>query len=119
MKRPDVQFLSISHLNTTKLKAEYLEDKMQMHFDHLKRLQLQTIFESKMSGRPLFLSIMGNEMCAYSVYTDLDNYTEMIREMCTSVRDLYVRSFKRWSQDHSWTYIVLSAEQMESETAGV
>lgn len=64
------------------------------------------------------MSIMGNEMCAHSIYTDLETYTEMIREMCTSVRDLYVRSFKRWSHDHSWTYEVLSAEQMESENVG-
>lgn len=91
---------------------------MQMHFEHLKRCHLQTIFETKLSGRPLFLSIMGNEMCAHSIYTDLETYTEMIREMCTSVRDLYVRSFKRWSHDHSWTYEVLSAEQMESENVG-
>lgn len=119
MKRPDTKFVSISNLNTPKLKAEVLEDHMQMHFEHLKRLHLQTIFDSKLSGRPLFLRVMGNEMCAHSVYTDLENYTDMIREMCTSVRDLYVRSFKRWSKDHSWTYEVLSAEQIESENVGM
>ncbi|XP_053377944.1 uncharacterized protein LOC123530292 isoform X2 [Mercenaria mercenaria] len=116
-KRPDTKVMSLSSLSTTKVKAEMLEDHMQMHFDHLKRTQLQTIFESKLSGRPLFLRILGNEMCSYSVYTDLSVYTDTIREMCTSIRDLFVRCFKRWSQDHSWTYEVLSAEQTESDTA--
>ncbi|WAR26485.1 TTC41-like protein, partial [Mya arenaria] len=116
-KRPDASFLTLSNLNTTKVKAELLEDHMQMHYEHLKRFQLQTLFESKMSGRPLFLTILGNEMCSHGVYTELDAYTETIREMCTSIRDLYVRCFKRWSRDHSWTYEVLSAEQTESEEA--
>jgi len=118
VKRPDTQFFLVQTLGTTKLRAEYLEDHMQMHFDHLKWQHLQNIYESKLSGRPLFLSIMGNEMSAHSVYTKLSTYTDLIREMCTSVRDLYVRSFKRWAQDHSWTYEVLSAEQTESEAAG-
>jgi hypothetical protein len=118
LKRPDTKVVSLSSLNTTKVKAEMLEDHMQVHFDHLKRSQLQTIFESKLSGRPLFLKIMGNEMCSYSVYTDLNVYADMIREMCTSIRDLLIRCFKRWSQDHSWTYEILSAEQTESDAAG-
>lgn len=118
MKRPDTMCLSLSNLNTTKVKADMLEDHMQMHFEHLKRLHLQNIFESKLSGRPLFLRILGNEMSSYSVYTDLNVYTETIREMCTSIRDLFIRCFRRWSQDHSWTYEVLSAEQTESDSVG-
>ena len=116
--RPDIQFLRMSNINTTKIKAELLEDHMQMHYDHLNRSQIQTLLESKLSGRPLFLRIVGTEMSNYSVYTDLDVYTESIREMCTSVRDLYVRCFKRWSHDHSWSYEVMSAEQTEKTTAG-
>ncbi|KAL4226385.1 hypothetical protein ACF0H5_014369 [Mactra antiquata] len=114
-KRPDAKFLLLPNLNTTKVKAEVLEDHMQMHFEHLKRSQLQTIYESKLSGRPLFLSLLGNEMCSYSIYMELDTYTETIREMCTSIRDLFIRCVKRWSHDHSWTYEVLSAEQAEKE----
>ena len=40
-RRPDVQFLTVSNLNTTKLKAEFLEDHMQRHFDHLNRVHIQ------------------------------------------------------------------------------
>ena len=116
--RADVKFLQLSHLNTTKLKAEFLEESMNMYYDHLKKSHLHTLFESRLSGKPLFLKIAGTEMSSYSVYTDLDVYTDMIREMCTSIRDLYVRCIKRWSHDHSWTYEVLSSEQMESENVG-
>lgn len=116
-KRPDTQFITLSNLDTTKLKAEMLEDHMGVHFEHLKRTHLQTLFESRLSGRPLFLRIVGNEMCSYSVYTDLNVYTDTVRDMCTSIRDLLIRCIKRWSQDLSWTYEVLSAEQTESEQA--
>jgi len=117
-KRPDTTFLILSNLNTTKLKAEFLEDHMLMHYDHLKRSHMQNIFESKLSGRPLFLTVLGNEMCSHSVYTELAMFCETMREMCTSIRDLYVRCFKRWANDHSWTYEVLSAEVAESPEAG-
>ena len=110
--------MSISGLRTTKLKTEILEEHMQIHFNNLSRTHLQTLFESKLSGRPHFLSVLGIEMCSFSIYTSLDKFVEMIREMCSSMRDLYIRSFRRWSQDYSWSYEVFSAEQVDSDTLG-
>ena len=118
-KRPDVQYMSFSSLNTTKIKTEVLEECMQTHFDKLNRSCLQTLFESKLSGRPQFLSVVGIEMCSFSIYTKLDKYIEAIRETCSSMRDLYIQCIHRWSQDYSWSYEVLSAEQIDSDTVGM
>lgn len=117
-QRPDVQLMHISNINTYKLKTEILEEHMQVHFDNLTKSHLQTLFESKLSGRPHFLSVVGTEMCSFTVYTSLDNYIEIVRDMCTSVRGLYTRCFRRWSQDYSWTYEVLSAEHADQDTIG-
>ena len=35
------------------------------------------------------------------------------------MRDLYIRCIRRWSQDYSWSYEVLSAEQADSDTIGM
>ena len=118
-KRPDVQVMCLQSVSTTKLKTEILEEHMQTHFDNLTRSHLQTLFDSKLSGRPQFLSVVGTDMCSFTVYTNLDNYIETVREMCTSMRDVYTRCFRRWSQDYSWTYDILSADQTDQDTIGL
>ena len=92
---------------------------MDSYFNKLNRSRLQMLLETKLSGRPQFLSVVGNEMCSFSIYTNLDKYVETIRETCSSMRDLYIRCIRRWSQDYSWSYEVLSAEQVDSDTIGM
>ena len=110
--------MRLQTLGTTKLKSEILEEHMQTHFDNLDRSHLRTLFDSKLSGRPQFLMVVGTEMCSFKVYANLENYVETIREMCTSMRDVYIRCFRRWSQDYSWSYEVIPADQTDQDTIG-
>ncbi|KAK3585946.1 hypothetical protein CHS0354_038488 [Potamilus streckersoni] len=121
-ERGDIKHLTLPQLKTANLKMKYLEEHMQMHYNHLKQEHISIIFESKLSSRPLFLTLLGNEIASFSVYTDLKAFLESTVEMCSSLRDLFTRCIKRWKKELSWSWEVIptdgSGDEEELEYTG-
>ncbi|KAL3853010.1 hypothetical protein ACJMK2_016596 [Sinanodonta woodiana] len=121
-ERGDIKHLTLPQLKTASLKMKYLEEHMQMHYNHLKQEHVSIILESKLSSRPLFLTLLGNEIASFSVYTDLKAFLENTVEMCSSLRDLFTRCIKRWKKELSWSWEVIptdgSGDEEELEYMG-
>ncbi|VDI72723.1 Hypothetical predicted protein [Mytilus galloprovincialis] len=101
-RRQDCTLLSMPVFNTIQLQMQFLEEHMQQHFHLLNKNHYQQINDVKLTKNPLFLNILGNEIESYSVHSNLAEYLDETYDKISSLRDLCVRCFQRWTKEYSW-----------------
>jgi hypothetical protein len=91
--------VSMPVFDTIKLQIDFLEDHLQQHFHMLNKNHYQQINDVKLTKNPLFLTILGNEIESYSVHSNLAEYLDETYDKISSLRDICVRCFQRWTRE--------------------
>lgn len=102
-QRADCTLVSMPVFDTIKLQINFLEEHLKQHFHLLNKNHYQQINDVKHTKNPLFLTILGNEIESYSVHKNLAEYLDETYDKISSLRDLCVRCFQRWTKEYSWT----------------
>lgn len=110
--------VSMPVFDTIKLQIEFLEDHLQQHFHMLNKNHYQQINDVKLTKNPLFLTILGNEIESYSVHSNLAEYLDETYDKISSLRDICVRCFQRWTREYSWTKESLYGDVEDEDELG-
>ena len=112
--RPDCVTLRVPVMTNKEAKRDIIEEYLAMHCKNLSEEQLDKIVACKLSERPLFLSVLANELRVFGVKSRLDYHLESYLET-TSVRELWARIIQRWIKDYSWTVDTALSETNDSD----
>ncbi|XP_021370952.1 uncharacterized protein LOC110461680 isoform X2 [Mizuhopecten yessoensis] len=113
--RRDIVSRPVPLLNTDKLRTNFLEEHMQHHFMYLKPVDFENIHSLKACNNLLYLNILCNEMQTFNVHVHLTQYLDDVYDNCTSLRELCVQCFQRWTKDYSWQKENLYGDSTEME----
>ena len=108
--RPDTKTLTVPVLDDLGLRREVIQGHLAVHCKCLDDSHLERVINCRLSSRPLFLSVLANEL---RVFSRLEQHLEGYLE-ASSVRDLWGRIIQRWIRDYGW-----ASEGAISESAGL
>ncbi|XP_022099088.1 uncharacterized protein LOC110983816 isoform X2 [Acanthaster planci] len=101
-QRGDTQVLPVPLFKDKGQKSAMVANNLAIHCKCLDRGQMEKVVTSKLSDRPLFLSILANELRVCGTYRNLDKVLEQYVEAAT-FRDLWKCVIHRWIRDYGWT----------------
>ncbi|XP_033647263.1 uncharacterized protein LOC117306832 [Asterias rubens] len=101
-QRQDTQVLLVPLFTDRGQKSSMVTENLAIHCKCLDEVQLQKVVTSKLSDRPLFLSILANELRVRGTYGNLDKVIDQYIEAVT-FRDLWKCVIQRWIRDYGWT----------------
>ena len=85
----------------TTSKSRVVKEYLAIHCKCLNDAQLDRIVSSKLSDRPIFLTVLANELRVFGVYSRLDYHLDSYLD-ARSIRDLWSKIILRWVKDYSW-----------------
>ncbi|XP_038054126.1 tetratricopeptide repeat protein 41-like isoform X2 [Patiria miniata] len=101
-QRGDTQVLPVPLFRDKGQKTTMVANNLAVHCKCLDQAQMEKVVASKLSDRPLFLSILANELRVCGSYGNLDKVMEQYIEAVT-FRDLWKCVIHRWIRDYGWT----------------
>ena len=113
-QRKDTKTLMVPRLSDPASRREVIEEYLAMHCKCLNNEQLDRIVSCKLSDRPLFLTVLSNELRVFGVNSKLDYHLDSYLE-AFSIRDLWSRIIQRWIKDYSWTAQPLTGTEEEGK----
>ncbi|XP_033120018.1 putative tetratricopeptide repeat protein 41 [Anneissia japonica] len=101
LSRPDVVIHQVPAFSDATDKASIMEKHLALYFKSLDAHQMEQVLNCPMSDRPLFLTILANELRVFGSFHKLD---EMLSQYCacTSFRDLWRRIIEHWCKAYGW-----------------
>ena len=111
-QRDDVKIVSVPLLKDARSKVKVIREYLAIHCKCLDKAQLNHIINCKLSDRPIFLTVLANELRMFGVYSRLDYHLESYLD-ALSIRDLWSKIILRWVRDYSW-----SSEQGNKSDSG-
>lgn len=101
-QRTDNTFHIVPLFTDTTDKATVLEQLLALHCKCLNKQHLEAIVNAKLSSKPLFLSIVANELKLFGTYMKVEECLEQYTSAST-FRDLWRLVIIRWTKDYGWT----------------
>nr|XP_054750859.1 uncharacterized protein LOC129256719 [Lytechinus pictus] len=102
MNRPDCETLSVPLFESTADKGTVIERHLAMHCKCLDASHLKKIVNCKLSSRPLFLTVLANELRVCGTF---DNLPDLLKRYvkAPSFRDLWKSIISRWTKEYGWS----------------
>ncbi|XP_070559768.1 tetratricopeptide repeat protein 41-like [Ptychodera flava] len=101
-KRRDTVIYTVPLMNDPDMKRSVVEEHLALHCKSLDKGQIDDIMEWKLSDRPLFLSVLANELRVIGNHKNLNKQITNYLETSNN-RDLWRLIIERWIKDYSWT----------------
>ena len=113
-----MKILPIRPLHDPDHKRTIIKEHLAIHCKCLNREQLERIMTCRLSEKPLFLSILANELRVCGVWGSLDELLEGYLE-AMSIRDLWGRIIQRWVREYGWSLEVDKKDTNEETSKGI
>ena len=94
--------MTIPPLSDDSDKKAIIQEHLAVHHKALTDSQLSQIAAHKLSDRPLFLSVLANELRVFGVYGRLEEHLSTYLAV-GSIRELWGCIIQRWVTDYGWT----------------
>ena len=117
-QRSDTTTLTMASLTDLTSKQQIVKEHLAMHCKSLDEEQLSRIVSCKLSHRPIFLSVLANELRVFGVYSRLDYHLNSYLE-ASSMRDLWCQIIQRWIKDYSWTSTDVAVSDSSSSSSNI
>ncbi|XP_013385421.1 TPR repeat-containing protein DDB_G0287407 isoform X2 [Lingula anatina] len=115
--RGDTQIVKVPLISDNVSKSKIIQEHLAVHCKSLNSEQIERIVSCKLSDRPLFLSVLCNELRVFGVYTALDQHLDWYLS-AYSIRDAWTRIIHRWIRDYGWTTEQAKADFRHSSFVG-
>ncbi|XP_077983665.1 uncharacterized protein LOC144438489 isoform X2 [Glandiceps talaboti] len=101
-QRSDVIIHSLPSITNPDIKQSIVEEHLAVYFKTLDKEQVKDIVQSKLSEKPVFLSVLANELRVFGSRRNLNKQLQLYLE-ASNIRDLWRLIIERWIKDYGWT----------------